>query len=160
MKNKIVWLAALFISLSAVTALAGGGIFGLGLVAGSPTGITAKIFLSDSNALDFDAAWDFYHGGFGATGDYLFHFRDVAGAKAFALRPYIGGGGAFGLRREHPQDHDDDIRTGLAARATGGLAMRFREVPVELSLDLSPGVWIIPTTDLYLGGTLGCKYFF
>ena len=124
----------------------------IGFVLGAPTGLSGKAFLNDEHALDVDLAYDFVHPGLAVTCDYLYHFSDVLGSDVGTLRPYLGGGGAMGfLKKGH---------AGVAGRATGGLSFRFRDVPVELLIDLSPGLWLIPRTAFYFGGVLGVRYVF
>lgn len=156
-------LFALFL-VAAPAALAGDHqTFGLGIVLGEPTGVTAKYFLSPNGALDFDLAFSLIESHLWFSTDYLYHFGDLApGAPGVLLRPYIGGGGIIAGRDRDDDDHDrdDDDEFGLAGRFTGGLSSLFTEVHLELFIDGSVGVWIVPETDLNLGAVIGLRYFF
>jgi hypothetical protein len=139
--------------------------FGLGFVLGEPTGLSSKIFLTPSGALDFDLAFSFLEGSLYFSGDYLHHFANVLpGNSTVIFRPYIGGGGAIAGREEehlpHDRDRDRDHSFGLAGRFTAGMSFLFVEVPIEIFVDVSPGIWLVPETDLYFAGVLGVRYFF
>ncbi len=53
--KKIILIAALFIILTNLTLSQNRG-FGLGIVLGEPTGLSAKLWTGNSNAFDFAAA--------------------------------------------------------------------------------------------------------
>ena len=52
--------------------------FGAGIILGEPTGLSAKSWLSQQNAIDLGLAYSFRHRGyFHLHADYLWHFPDV-----------------------------------------------------------------------------------
>ncbi|MCB1153211.1 MAG: hypothetical protein H6684_02620 [Deltaproteobacteria bacterium] len=144
--------------------------FGLGIVVGAPTGLTAKYFVSPQGALDMDLAYDFVDDRLWFSTDYLFHFNDViTDSSTVELHPYLGGGGVMAIdqgddddddhgRHDHDDDDDDDFNVGV--RFTGGLAFYFPQPHLELFADVSPGMWLIPETDFHIGAVLGLRYFF
>src|SRR5262245_21090070 len=75
----LVWVAP-------VTAHAGGGPFGLGLIIGSPTGISGKVYFNKQNALDFAIGAAFVNQrGFHIHADYLWHPVMLTQDDAFFL---------------------------------------------------------------------------
>jgi hypothetical protein len=142
--------------------------FGLGIALGEPTGLSAKWFLSDSSALDLDLAYALFEGSAMFTMDYLYHFQDVLHSPVVWMRPYIGGGGVLAGRTVHEEETDHDHHKhevdkdvlGVGGRFTAGLSFLFTEVPIELFVDISPGIWLVPETDFMWGAVLGARYFF
>jgi hypothetical protein len=54
------------------------GDFGLGFILGEPTGLSGKLFLGESRALDFGAAWSFgNNSNLHLHADYLIHRFDL-----------------------------------------------------------------------------------
>jgi len=157
--NAIVYALLVVILLASTPAIAEGGNFGLGIILGSPTGITGKYMFTESHALDADLAWDFLYGGFAGTVDYLFHFRNVLNSSTVGMKFYLGPGGMVGTRNVG-KGSDKKTRLAVAARGTAGLSFMFTKVPIELFIDGSPGMWLIPYTRFYLSGGLGFRYFF
>jgi hypothetical protein len=93
MKSEILLL---LFALFASTSLGQDKGFGLGIIAGEPTGISAKQWLSQRTALDLGLAWSFRHSGyFHVHADYLWHFPDAIRAQE-RLVLYAGLGGRFG----------------------------------------------------------------
>ncbi len=165
MKKPIPVLLIVFIFFASPIAFAGDHrTFGLGIVLIEPTGLSAKWFLSPQNALDFDLAYSLGRHFWFST-DYLWHFSDaLPNQPVVIMRPYLGGGGVLAGRNhpDPPKDKKDDRDevVGVAARFTGGLSFLFTKVPIELLVDVSPGIWLVPSTDFMLNGVIGVRYFF
>src|SRR5262245_25005036 len=86
-------LAAVLLAAPA-TARAGGGPFGLGLIIGSPTGLSGKVYFTKMNALDFAVGAAFVNErGFHLHADYLWHPVMLTQDEAFFLPLYFGVGG-------------------------------------------------------------------
>ena len=67
--------------------------FGLGIILGEPTGLSAKLWTGSSNAFDFGVAWSF--GGSGhllVQADYVWH-SSLTKASSGGLALYYGIGG-------------------------------------------------------------------
>jgi hypothetical protein len=121
--------------------------FGLGLELGEPTGITGKLFLSPSGALDFGVGeiYHDYYGGDGLHGyvDYLWHPLVLTSAEAFELPLYVGVGGRF-------WSFDYACGGGVCANATVfgvrvpvGIAFDFNNVPLDIFIQA------VPTLDFF-----------
>jgi hypothetical protein len=133
---------------------AGGGVggrFGLGVMLGEPTGISAKLWLGETSAVDGGVAWSFAQNpAVSVHADYLFHFFDVISVKAGRLPLYVGIGGAFSAG----QDPD------LGVRIPVGLTYLFDGPPLDLFLEVAPIVLVFPATTLDFSGGLGIRFYF
>jgi len=117
--------------------------FGFGLVVGEPTGLTAKLYLSQPFALQFGAGFvDNFDGedGFHLNVDALWHPAILARGADITLPFYIGvGGRLFDHRYDYIAngmryvDHD----TRLGVRVPFGLLMDFNKVPLDLYFELA-----------------------
>lgn len=131
--------------------------FGLGIVIGDPTGISAKGFLDERQAIDGAL-------GFGFIGDdsialhvdYLYHF-DIKRWDIAMLDLYIGAGPKLGFHDHGPRD---DTHILIGARAPIGLALTFLEAPFDVFLELAAGLWLVEDVDLYLDAAIGGRYWF
>jgi len=144
----------LAIVLTASSADAAEGSFGLGVIAGEPSGITAKIWLGNSHALDFDAAWSFAEKpSLTLCGDYLWHYAYVfGGSPRHGSSLYVGIGG-----RARFHENSD---LGLGARVPIGFDHEFRSVPIEFFIEAVPTMNLTPSTNFSGGGGLGIRYYF
>lgn len=133
-----------------------GGPFGLGLILGEPTGITAKFFFAHFNALQLEFGY-----GYDADSrnravlcvDYLFHFVDAIPAVQRAGRfvPYVGVGARLGIRS------GDAL---LGVRVPLGLAFLIAPAPVEVFVEFALGVGLVPETVALFDGGLGGRFYF
>jgi hypothetical protein len=131
----------------------GGGPFGLGIIVGEPTGITGKLFTSETTAISGAAAWSL--GGsdrFHIQVDYLMHRYDPIRVEQGRAPIYFGLGGRIVLR------NDKDTRVGL--RIPVGVAYEFENAPFDTFLELAPVLDIAPSTDFFLEGTIGGRFYF
>jgi hypothetical protein len=147
------------------TVFAAGGPFGLGLMVGEPTGLSAKAFLADSHAVDAALSWSFVDDALYVHADYLLHFpglfgRGMPGAPRHQWLPYVGIGGKVLLRddRQHPKGEEN--RNRLGARVPFGLAWHPPRVPIDVFLEVVPSLVLLPETDFDLDAGLGVRYYF
>jgi hypothetical protein len=141
------------------------GSLGAGIVIGEPTGICAKFYLQDDQAIQGALGATFVSGGFQAHADYVFHPWILEERDAFTLPAYIGPGVRV-MQHAAGRDGDDDFRIG--ARAVAGLLFEFKEIPLDVFVEVA-GVAEIrfgsdnPDTNgfgLALNGGLGARYYF
>lgn len=151
MKIRLLLFTLFFITLTAVSYSQTRG-FGLGIIVGEPTGISAKYWLSSQNALDFGLGYSFVRKGrLHFHMDYLFHHQNIFRAEEnFAL--YYGPG--FRLRTVE----GDDAR--LGARFGVGLVWLPRNAPVDVFVEIAPILDIIPATRFQVNAGLGFRFFF
>ena len=133
--------------------------FGMGLILGEPTGLSAKLWTSNDNAFDFAAAWSFkkYHhndnqndGSILLQADYVWHFFNLMPVSSGKLPLYIGIGGRVVLA--------DDPNFGV--RVPIGIDYLFADAPIDVFLELVPILDLSPETDFGVGGGLGIRYWF
>ena len=123
------------------------GQFGAGLELGAPTGITAKLFVTPNQAIDFGLG-DLYHNYYvGADGlhlyaDYLWHPLSLADVEAFKLPFYIGVGGRAWFFNENCGANDCGASI-IGVRVPIGISFDFNNVPLDVFLQ------VVPTLDFY-----------
>lgn len=123
--------------------------FGLGIILGEPTGVSAKLWTSKDNAFNFAAAWSFKgDGNLLLQADYVWHFFiPVSSGK---LPFYIGIGGRVVLA-------DDPL---FGARIPIGLDYLFASAPIDVFVEIVPILDFVPETDFSVNGGLGVRYWF
>ena len=130
MKKIVITVLLAMVSLSPAV-FADGGPFGLGIILGEPTGISAKLWLGDTHAVDAAVAWSFQdEGSFYIHGSYLFHMPGLISVDRGSLPVYIGVGGKISLR--------DEPHVGV--RVPVGLSYIVPTAPVDLFVEIAPGI--------------------
>ena len=133
--------------------------FGMGIVLGEPTGLSAKLWTSSDNAFDFAAAWSFrnYHhndnhndGSVLLQADYVWHFFNLIPVSSGKLPLYIGIGGRVVLAND----------ANFGVRVPVGLDYLFADAPIDVFLELVPILDLSPETNFGVGGGLGIRYWF
>lgn len=145
---------------SVADARAEGGPFGAGIILGEPTGLSLKFFLDRRHAFDVAIDYSLYDSALYVHADYLLHFSGwvVRGDSSHAFIPYVGIGGKIGING-HDRDHDD--RSGaLGARVPLGIAWIPGGLPIDVFLEIAPGLFLLPETNPDLDASLGLRYFF
>jgi hypothetical protein len=138
--------------------------FGLGIIIGEPTGVSAKLWTSSDNALDFGLGWSYggdrigrydgyYDGGSRVHFhmDYLWHsFDAIRSTERFPL--YYGIGGRI--------NSGAGYSSSFAVRGVFGIAWMPRETPIDVFLELVPSLQLSPSSGFGLDAGLGARYFF
>jgi hypothetical protein len=155
-------LVALLVFLSALAAgaraRADGGPFGLGLIVGSPTGISGKLYFNRQNALDFAVGEAFLNErGLHIHVDYLWHPVILTQDEAFTLPLYVGVGG-----RLLSHDTHAETNTHLGVRGVVGILFDFKRVPLDVFLEAAMVLDIVHASDdiLDVNAALGVRYYF
>ncbi|HOJ18973.1 MAG: hypothetical protein GX452_06945 [Ignavibacteriales bacterium] len=127
--------------------------FGIGLIIGEPTGISAKYWTSSQNSLNFALGYSFAgkHNRVHLHVDYVWHNENLI-RSAERLPVYYGFGGKL-----QTYDHTD---ASLGARGVLGLLWIPRNAPLDLFLEVAPVLRLIPETDLDIDAGLGARFFF
>src|SRR5438874_1571490 len=68
------------------------GTLGVGIILGEPTGVTAKLYLKDDQALQAAVGFSLFRGGLHVNADYVFHPWILQERDTFVLPAYIGPG--------------------------------------------------------------------
>ena len=126
--------------------------FGVGIIVGEPTGISAKYWTSSINAFDFGLGYSFTSSNsvLDFYSDYVFHSSDLIKAEEnFVV--YYGPGARLKIQK-------DNTRLGL--RGVIGIIWPPQNTPIDLFVELAPILDIIPETKFDFAGGVGARYFF
>lgn len=136
---------------------------GLGIMIGSPTGISFKQWKTTLNAIDAGVAWAAGDNvAFHIHVDYLRHNdRLVEGiTKTGRLTTYTGLG--FRLTTFHAAGRKDDnaheLRLGV--RIPLGATYLFQDFPFDAFGEVVPIINLIPGTDLDMNAAIGIRFYF
>ena len=130
--------------------------FGLGVIAGEPTGVSYKNWLSSRHAVDAAVAWSFVdEDALHVHADYLWHFFDrvdeIETETDGDLPLYVGVGGRIKF------GDDDDI---IGVRFPLGAAFEPDDVPLDFFLEIVPILELTPESDLQVNAAVGVRYWF
>ena len=129
--------------------------FGLGLIIGEPTGLSAKWNFSPPSAIDFHLAWSILGGGIAGGADYLFHF----GWLESPWRPYLGVGGRVAIH-EAKKDETGESEMHVSGRGLIGIEYLFLEGHLGVSAEIGLGLDFIPAVGFDVSGGLALRYYF
>jgi hypothetical protein len=138
--------------------------FGLGLIIGEPTGISAKLWTSPVNAFDFGLGWSIggdrignYKGDYNGGSrvhfhmDYLWHaFNVIHSTERFPL--YYGVGGRINTGAGY--------NSSVAIRGVIGIAWMPRETPIDIFVEVVPSLQLTSSAGFAIDAGLGARYFF
>lgn len=125
----------------------------LGLILGEPTGISMKLWLDGSTALDGAVSWslrDNAEDKLHLHADYLWHSFDVINDDSGLLPIYYGFGGRIIFKDE----------TQFGFRVPVGISWLLGGAPLDLFIEVAGIVDIIPETDFDMNAGIGIRYVF
>jgi len=138
--------------------------FGIGFMAGEPTGLTAKIWTTQDNALAFSVGTS-YLGSLRIGMDYLWHFNAF---NSQLVNMYAGPGVAVGFGKSggwvyRDKNHkwyrtNDDVGVGI--RGVTGINIVPRNSPIELFGEIGVLVGVLPATYANFEGAIGIRFYF
>lgn len=141
----------LLASVERVYSQTSGGDFGLGIILGEPTGISAKYWVQGNHALDAGLAWSFGpNSRFHLHTDYLIHRFDLIQVDSGRLPFYYGIGGRIDLGQSGK----------IGVRIPVGLSYYLPNDPFEFFFEIVPILDIAPKTDFSGNGGIGVRYYF
>jgi len=125
--------------------------FGLGIILGSPTGLSGKFWLGKSIAFDAAAAWSFSREGrFQIHGDYLWHNFNLIKVEEGSFPLYYG----LGFRVNFGDETEAGVRFPI------GLEYLFPRAPFDVFIEVVPILRVIKETDFEIDGAIGARFFF
>ena len=144
--------------------------FGLGLMLGSASGLSGKLYVSESTAIDFGIG---AHQGFRDDrglhihADFLWHPVVLASPDSFELPLYLGLGFRY-LDHDRLDDRDDNRdHEHLGIRGPVGLLLDFNRVPLDIFMELAMVLDVSSFDDarrdhggLDIDGSIGLRYYF
>lgn len=130
--------------------------FGLGIIIGEPTGVSAQKWLDNSSALAAAAAWSFAgRSSLNFHVDYQMYNFNLVQADKGEFSFYWGFGGRIVIQEKN---NGTDVIVG--ARIPVGLNYHIEGAPVAVFGEIVPKLNLIPETRFDVGGGLGIRYFF
>jgi len=164
MKHPLFAIIALSVLFALQVSIAQERLFGLGVMLGEPTGISAKLWTSSANAFDFGLGWSVggdrigKYDGYYAGGsrihfhmDYLWHsFDAIHSSERFPL--YYGLGGRI--------NSGGGYSSSAAIRGVLGIAWLPRETNIDVFLELAPSLQLSPSSGFGMDAAIGARYFF
>ena len=164
MKNILICSAIMFfIIISAKPISAQDHGFGMGIILGEPTRLSAKLWTSSNNAFDFGFGVGLggdrikYNGIYDNSGrvhfhmDYLWHsFNAISSTEKFPL--YYGIGGRFNTSGGYEDS--------FGIRGVFGIAWFPHNTPIDVFFELVPVFQVTPLTGLGVDAGIGIRYFF
>jgi hypothetical protein len=150
-RTSILVAATIVIWMITSTASAQERKFGLGVVLGEPTGVSAKLWLGQTSAIDGVVAWSFANNpSVTFHADYLFHFFDVFSLKEGRLPLYVGIGGTISIAPEPD----------FGVRFPVGVTYLFDTAPLDVFLEVAPIFLFFPATTFDFSGGIGIRFYF
>lgn len=134
--------------------------FGLGLMGGNPSGLSAKVWTSPRIALDAGLGYSLWSGrALHFHGDVLWHTNSLLQSSRDGYLPfYIGVGARVGMAA------DDYPDTRIGIRVPFGLEYVFASAPVGLFLEVVPTFDLagVPPSKGFFSpqGSVGFRYYF
>ncbi len=125
--------------------------FGIGIILGEPTGLSAKYWTSGVNAFDFGLGYSFEkNSNLHLHGDYLFHIDGVVKASE-RISIYYGPGIRLKLRE------DNGSRLGVRG-VLGGFWIPRGSI-VDVFVEIAPVMDLVPATKFSFDGGIGVRFF-
>lgn len=136
--------------------------FGLGVIIGEPTGLSAKLWTANSTAFDFGLGWSIggdgrYDGTYAGRSrvhlhmDYLWHsFDAIESTERFPL--YYGIGARI--------NSGGGYQSSAAVRGVIGIAWLPRETPIDLFFEVAPSLQLTPSSGFGVDAGIGGRFYF
>lgn len=155
-------IVLVFIGWSSVS-MAADRSLGLGIILGSPTGISGQYMQGRENAIDGALAWDLGDGTvMHIHGDYLWRKRLNFSKTPEPFYFYYGIGGRLITWSDYEYHHHHHHESGVAIgpRFPAGLSYTFRDPVIELFGEIAAIMDIVPATSLDLDAGIGGRFYF
>lgn len=143
---------------------------GVGLELGWPTAVQAKLLLMPDQAIR--ASIGAFSGivltepAFAVSVDYLYHPLTLARSEAFVLHTHVGAGGGMlilpvvGKRSTIPAAlyYRGPTQLWTTLRVPVGLDLAFKQLPVDITAELTPTIMTFPGVSVGLGASIGARW--
>lgn len=127
-----------------------GGDMGVGFVAGNSSGLSGKIWLGETNALDLTLGLNVLDNWLALNADYLWHEFGLISVPQGKL-PVFYGMGVWAALANHG---------GIGVRGVVGIEYLFPNAPLDAFFEICPGISVLPRTHFGADVGLGMRYFF
>jgi hypothetical protein len=131
------------------------GSIGLGVSVGSPNGLAGKLRLGEGQGLQFSIGGRAgLLGELAISSDFVQELPPVNNPEdGYSLPLYFGGGVSVGANT-----NSGEVR--LGPRAVGGVAIYADGVPLDIFIELSPTLIVLPYLSWTVDGQIGARYYF
>ena len=139
------------------------GNFGLGVIAGEPTGVSIKVWLDGRHAVDAGIGWSFSENeSLHFHADYLWHnFGLLNQSQVQGRLPVYFGVGARLKMQDGDTGHNGGNDNALfGVRFPLGVAWIAPSAPVDVFFEIAPILDLLPGTDLSFNAAIGVRYWF
>ncbi len=137
--------------------------FGLGILLGEPSGLSAR-YISDGSRNSIDAGLSYsFSDYFLIFADYRWDFRRAFKTDVEFLNlavPYVGVGALLAFSSGATKGAFTGSSAGFGVRIPLGSEWRIPSSPVGAFLELVPGLSIAPGMDAFFQGGIGARYYF
>lgn len=137
--------------------------FGVGLVAGIPSGLTFAWRQKESPVwFDASVAWGFDNDAFLLQGDILWNFNilHTADWSDVVFPVYVGIGPRLGVRPSNSSGYGSDNQAYLGARVPLGMGVMHAGVPLEGFLEIAPILALMPRPAFFFDIAIGGRIYF
>jgi hypothetical protein len=132
--------------------------FGIGFIAGEPTGLSLKYWLDEECAVDGAAAWSYSENdSFQLHGDYLIHNYDLL--EADELPVYYGIGARLKFKDSDGRGRNENYAI-FGIRVPLGVTYLFDDAPLDLFFEVVPVLDLSPDVDLDINAAVGLRFYF
>ncbi len=134
--------------------------WGLGILLGIPTGLSAAYRPGGRAWYDMALAWSFDRGTLDLHGDVLLTLAELRTDEIpdFTFPVWLGVGPRVRLG-DSRTTWDEEI-LGLGVRVPVGMSLVHEGVPLEAFLELAPGIGLYPATVPFFDVAIGGRYYF
>ena len=124
--------------------------FGAGVIFGEPTGLSLKSWMSSKTAVDAAVTWSALDDFLYIHADFLIHNFNVIDVSDGQLPLYFGLGAKVGF--------GNNVIFG--ARIPIGLDYMFSGAPIDIFVEIVPGLTLLPEPGFDIDGGIGIRYWF
>lgn len=127
---------------------------GIGVIVGSPNGITARHWLNDEQSIDANAGWTLGNNSrFQLSTDFLWSRLGLIKIEDEAFDFFFGGG--LSLRTKSGKNDNEVV---FGPRIPVGASYEFKDPDIELFTQLALNVGLVPSSDVYFDFNLGVRF--
>jgi hypothetical protein len=174
MKKLIALLGMSVLTLGVASAQNQRESFGLGIILGNPSGLSAKIPVGGDNSINAIFGYNSYRNNWGDCNppgpgnncyddgsvfigaDYIFYNYNLIRVSRGRLPLYYGPG--LNASFWDAPAGEDGVRVGI--RIAVGLEYQFATAPFDIFFEIAPGINVVPNTDGYVMAGIGTRFFF
>lgn len=128
---------------------------GIGVILGSPNGVTGRHWFDEEHSVDAAAGWSLFDSHFIVNGNYLFTLPDSLqlGDETFDI--FFGGG--LSLRTKSGDANGEVV---FGPRLPVGISYEFTDPYVEVFTQGALNVGLIPSSDIWVDANVGVRFYF